>query len=218
MKKKILASALALTIVGTGVAGATLNTSAFAAKTESNSNVEVSDEQDQLLLEKEATITKEESISIALKEVSGKVTDVELEDEDGTIVYGVEIVDAQGIEHDVKVDAKTGKVLKVEADDEEETEGAEENDGEVSDKAEQEQLAKLAKISQEEGISIALQEVKGNVTDVELEDEDGTIVYGVEIVDAEGLKHDVKVDAKTGKVVKVDLDDETDDEVENDAK
>lgn len=122
MKKVFLVPALAVAVIGGGVAGSLLNTSAFAANSDSTSKVEVSDKQEQQQLEKEAKISANKSTSIALKEVKGKVTDTELEDEDGTVVYGVEVTDDQGKKHDVKVDAKTGKVLKVEADDENETE------------------------------------------------------------------------------------------------
>ncbi|MCK6208312.1 PepSY domain-containing protein [Bacillus infantis] len=216
MKKKFIVPALAAAIIGGGIAGTALNTSVFAASADtSNSKVEVTDEQEQQQLAKEATITKEEAISAALEEVAGKAAKTELEDEDGTVVYGVEVTDDQGKNQDVKVDAKTGKVLKVEADDENEKadkEEKEDKDSEVSDEQEQQQLEKEAKISAEESTTIALKEVKGQVTDTELEDEDGTVVYGVEITDDQGKKHDVKVDAKTGKVLKVDLDDENDSE------
>ncbi|MFT4413407.1 PepSY domain-containing protein [Bacillus sp. UMB0728] len=216
MKKKFIVPALAAAIIGGGIAGTAINTSVFAASADtSNSKVEVTDEQEQQQLAKEATITKEEAISAALKEVAGKAAKTELEDEDGTVVYGVEVTDDQGKNQDVKVDAKTGKVLKVEADDENEKadkEEKEDKDSEVSDKQEQQQLEKEATISAEESTTIALKEVKGQVTDTELEDEDGTVVYGVEITDDQGKKHDVKVDAKTGKVLKVDLDDENDSE------
>ncbi|MFJ7978285.1 PepSY domain-containing protein [Peribacillus sp. NPDC096379] len=218
MKKAFLVPALAVVVIGGGVAGSLLNTSAFAANSDSTSKVEVSDKQEQKQLEKEATITKEEAISAALKQVAGKATKTELEDEDGRVVYGIEVTDDQGKKQDVKVDAKTGKVLKVEADEENEKadkEEKEDKDGGVSDKQEQQQLEKEAKISANESTSIALKEVKGKVTDTELEDEDGTVVYGVEITDDQGKKHDVKVDAKTGKVLKVEADDEN--ETENDS-
>ncbi|SDN80980.1 PepSY domain-containing protein [Bacillus sp. OK048] len=123
MKKKFIIPALAAAILGGGVAGSLLNTSAFAANNDSNSNkVEVTDKQEQNQLAKEASITKEEAISAALKEVAGKAEKTELEDEDGTVVYGVEVTDDQGKKHDVKVDAKTGKVLKVDVDDENDSE------------------------------------------------------------------------------------------------
>lgn len=216
MKKKFLVPALAAAIVGGGVAGSLVNSSAFASSNDSKS-VEVTGQQEQQQLAKEATITKQEAISAALKDVAGKATNTELEDENGTVVYGVSVTDNQGKQQDVKVDAKTGKVLKVEADDKEEGEKGEKaekegKESEAADQQEQQQLAKSAKITADESNAIALKEVPGKVTNTELQDENGTVVYGVEITDDQGKSHDVKVDAKTGKVLNVGTDDENESE------
>ena len=62
MKKKFIIPALAAAIIGGGIAGTVLNTSAFASSTDnSNSKVEVTDKQEQKQLAKEATITKEDA-------------------------------------------------------------------------------------------------------------------------------------------------------------
>ena len=76
-----------------------------------------------------AKISFDSAMNAALKEVPGSVLKVELENEDGYLVYGVEIVRADRQIADVKVDAGSGKVLKVEAD-QEDNEGRE---GEDSD-------------------------------------------------------------------------------------
>ena len=69
----------------------------------------------------QAKITEAEATAAALKaQPDGKVVHAEVEDEDGTIVWGVELATPNG-EHDVKIDATTGALLKNEAD------GAEEN-------------------------------------------------------------------------------------------
>ena len=64
-------------------------------------------------------ITEEEAESIALDTVNteevGDVTNVELEDEDGVLVYEVEFT-KDGIETDVKINAETGEVVKTESD------------------------------------------------------------------------------------------------------
>lgn len=74
-----------------------------------------------------ATLTAEEAAVIANLEVPGKIGKVELENENGVAVYGVEIAATDGSQHDVKVDANTGKVLKDEAgDDEDEGHGKKE--------------------------------------------------------------------------------------------
>ena len=99
------------------------------------------------------------------------------------------------------MNAQTGKIVNIDNGDENEN-GEEENGKEENDKQEQANLAKQAKITEAESKAIALQKVPGTVTDVELEDEDGTIVYGVEVQAKDGSKQDVKVNAQTGKIVK----------------
>lgn len=62
------------------------------------------------------TITQEEAITIAENELNGIALTVELENEDGYLVYGVHVENADGL-WDVKIDAGTGDVLKIEPDD-----------------------------------------------------------------------------------------------------
>ncbi|WP_371170819.1 PepSY domain-containing protein [Aliiroseovarius sp. 2305UL8-7] len=62
-------------------------------------------------------LTEEQVIEIALSEVPGEVTEVELEDRRGKQIYEVEITDADGVEREVKIAADTGDVLKVKTDD-----------------------------------------------------------------------------------------------------
>lgn len=56
-------------------------------------------------------ITHDEAKKAALLEVPGTVTDIETEGYRGVLVYAVEIMSDSGIEMDVFVDIKTGKVL-----------------------------------------------------------------------------------------------------------
>ena len=202
-KNKILIPALAAAIlVGGGFSIANATAPQDKPATEA---AEENDDQSQAELAKQAKITEEEATKAALEKVPGTVKEVELEDEDGTIVYGIEVVSTDGTQKEVKVDAKTGKVVKVEDDDEKDGEKKDEEENPV-------ELAKQAKITEEEATKAALEKVPGTVKQVELEDEDGTIVYGIEVVSTDGTQKDVKVDAKTGKIVKV----EADDDEEND--
>ncbi|MCM3712596.1 PepSY domain-containing protein [Alkalihalobacillus oceani] len=61
------------------------------------------------------TITKQEAERIALEQVSGHVEDVDLEDEDGRLLYEVEIeIEGQdGDEATVLIDAVTGEVITI---------------------------------------------------------------------------------------------------------
>ena len=62
----------------------------------------------------EATsLTEQQIIEIALSEVSGEVTEIELERHRGQQVYEVEILSDSGEEKEVKIAAETGEVLKV---------------------------------------------------------------------------------------------------------
>jgi uncharacterized membrane protein YkoI len=71
--------------------------------------------------------------------------------------------------------------------------------------AESERLKSLARITPEQAQAAALAQVPGTVKKVELENEDGNVVYGVEIKTAKG-ESDVKVDAGDGRVLHVERD------------
>jgi uncharacterized membrane protein YkoI len=84
--------------------------------------------------------------------------------------------------------------------------------GEEADKAEgaeSERLKSLARITPEQASAAALAQVPGTVKKIELENEDGNVVYGVEIKTADG-ESDVKVDAGDGRVLHVEKDGEDD--------
>ncbi|MBT2694063.1 PepSY domain-containing protein [Bacillus sp. ISL-55] len=57
-------------------------------------------------------------------------------------------------------------------------------------------------ISEDQAKEIALKQVKGTVTKVELETENGVLVYEVDIKAPDQL-YEVTIDAKSGKVIKV---------------
>ena len=61
-------------------------------------------------------ITMDEAVKKALTSVQGQILKIELEDEDGFLVYGVEAVTADSSIMEVKVDAGSGEVLAVERD------------------------------------------------------------------------------------------------------
>ena len=63
----------------------------------------------------QAKISLSQAIAAAEQKVSGKAVRAELEDENGTFVYGVEVVNG-GKSTDVKVDIGTGAILSAQAD------------------------------------------------------------------------------------------------------
>ena len=71
----------------------------------------------------DAKVTPEQARGIAESHTGGTAISVELNNEDGYLVYGVLIKGADGTVSDVKVDAGTGQVLAVEPDDDNESSG-----------------------------------------------------------------------------------------------
>lgn len=67
---------------------------------------------------KQAKISMDEARAIALKKVSGKVIEEELEKENGRLQYAFDIRDSSGKIWDVEIDAITGEVLQAKEDDE----------------------------------------------------------------------------------------------------
>ncbi len=61
-------------------------------------------------------LSEEQIIEIALMEVPGEVTDVELERQRGNSVYEIEILATDGTEMEVKIAAESGDILKVKED------------------------------------------------------------------------------------------------------
>lgn len=65
----------------------------------------------------EFTVTIEQATTIALEQVQGTVLEAEVESEDGTAIWEIEIRDADGTIYEVELDANTGAVLEIEEDD-----------------------------------------------------------------------------------------------------
>lgn len=63
-----------------------------------------------------AKVSLDSAVGAALKAVPGKALEAELENDNGRLVYGVEIAQAGHQTADVKVDAGNGKILKISAD------------------------------------------------------------------------------------------------------
>lgn len=146
---------------------------------------------------KEAKVSMDKAKEIALKAAkAGKVTKVELDRDYGILVYEVEVRDGN-TEYEYKIDATTGAIVKT--------------DIEVKRvQNTQTQPSQNAKISMEKAKEIALKAAKsGKVTKVELDRENGMLVYEIEVRDGR-VEKDYKINALTGEIVKseVDMDDD----------
>lgn len=80
---------------------------------------EVPDSVEQANLQKQVTITEADAQKRALEHQTGKVADVQLEEEDGQAVYNVQITDSNGQTWEVKIDGKTGSFIQSEQGDSE---------------------------------------------------------------------------------------------------
>jgi uncharacterized membrane protein YkoI len=76
------------------------------------------------------------------------------------------------------------------------------------------QLFSQAKISLTEAIKAAELKTGGKAVEADLDDESKTVQFEVEVL-KNGKIHEVKVDGKTGKVLKVSLDNEANENTEN---
>jgi len=65
--------------------------------------------------EKSTAISIDEAVDIALSKFTGQVTEVEVEEEDGRLIYEVEIESGEE-EAEIEIDAHTGEVIVIEID------------------------------------------------------------------------------------------------------
>ena len=93
----------------------TLAASAIVASSLVYASRDVNEEHNDAAALAQAKISLSQAIAAAEQKVSGKAVRAELEDENGTLVYGVEVVNG-GKSTDVKVDIATGAILSAQAD------------------------------------------------------------------------------------------------------
>ncbi|MEU9759656.1 PepSY domain-containing protein [Streptomyces sp. NPDC047985] len=123
----------------------------------------------------------------AVKAVPGTVTEAELDDEDGGLVWELEVYGSDGTWHDVTVDAGNGKVLG--------THAADGHDAHAP---------RSAAVSLDAAVKAALGTAPGSVTSVDLDDDHdgrgGVSHWEVEVRGEDGTHHELNVDARTAKV------------------
>ena len=102
----------------------------LAQQAKDNGSIEVRGHTETALAQMEK-VSLDSAVKTALKAVPGKVLKAELENENGYLVYGIEIARADNQMVDVKIDAGNGKVLKLEPDkkDNEDREGEDFDNG-----------------------------------------------------------------------------------------
>lgn len=154
----------------------------------------------------------------------GEITEMELEKDGNRAVYEIEIVD-EGMEYELKVDGNSGEILKlkekriaVHEQEEAEQEIIDLEKEQKTDEAAKEKPVQETKIQQEnkskkntvldvsEAVAIAQKEFPGTVTEVELDEDDGRLLYEIEI-EANGEEAEFEIDAMTGEIIVIEIDD-----------
>lgn len=143
--------------------------------------------------------TAQEAVDAAKKNFDGNVKEVELEEDDGIYYYEIELENGNE-EYDVDIDANDLTVLEESFDHDEDDDRDDGIDSE-SGKDQPKQSAGNGIISSTEALKIAQNEVGGEVTEWDFDDDDKE--YEVEM-EKEGKEYEVEIDARTGKVTEID--------------
>ncbi|SFY16075.1 PepSY domain-containing protein [Streptomyces atratus] len=149
-----------------------------------------------------------DAVSAAVKAVPGTVTEAELDDEDGGLVWELDVYGSDNAWHDVTVDAGNGKVLGKHVSD----------DDDDRDR----HAPRSARVSLDAAVDAALKANPGTVTSVDLDDDHdgrngGALHWEVDVRGKDGKQHELNVDAGTGTVTVDRSDDGHDDDRDGDA-
>lgn len=173
----------------------------------------------------EPQLTMEDIKQLVKNQYPGEITELELDKDFNKAVYEVEVL-GDGKEYDLKLDANSGEVLNIKeklidnnkvANDTKkqitinEKQAKEENknksDEEKSKSTKEEQKKTVIDIN--EATELALKEFSGQVTDVDLDEEDGRLIYEIEIK-ANEQEAEIEIDAYTGEILVMEIDSDND--------
>ncbi|QES43889.1 peptidase propeptide and YpeB domain protein [Streptomyces venezuelae] len=161
---------------------------------------------------KAAKVTAADAIKAALADTSGTAVSAELDDEDGGLVWDVDILKGKTW-HSVEVDPGTGKVLGSWVDKDDDKDDAAED---AADAARINSALKGASVSAADAAKAGAD--KGTVTSVDLDDDGTATAWNVETTDAKGAESEYDVDLKTGKVTADRTDTHDDDHGDHDGQ
>ncbi|PPA69575.1 PepSY domain-containing protein [Jeotgalibacillus proteolyticus] len=202
MNKKIIIGTAASVIILGGAIGAGAMTDQF--KTVGIVNPEPA-EQSEL-------ISLDEAKEKALAEYEGVVESVELEKQFKGYIYEIDIDNGE-YDWELDMDASTGEILKAKEerdDDWNETSSNNQTDDNGTASAIDSNTASSNTneeyISQEEAVKIAMAQVSGTLESVELDEDDGRMIYEIEINKDKDDDAEVDIDAVTGEIIEIDLD------------
>ena len=178
----------------------------------------------------EPKLSSEEIDDIVTSQYPGTITEMELEKDFNQVIYEVEITE-DGNEYELKLDGNTGEVLKIkekemvkkQTDDTDQHPKKKQAQQQANDQVDQKNQSQSETnenrpdqqdkrnqqktvIDADEAVQIALKEFSGTVESVELDEDDLRLIYEVEI-EAGDEEAEVEIDAYTGEVLVIDIDD-----------
>lgn len=181
MKTKAAAALCGMTLVGAGLLSAGSPALAFGQNPTGTPVTTVQStpaSQSTTAATTQPAITVTKALEIARGQAQGDVREIELETDNGTLIYKVKLGNAK-----VSIDAESGTVLKVETKDTTES-------------------FPTAKITVDKAIEIAMGQAQGDFRAAELDTEGSAVIWDVEIGNSE-----VYIDAVDGTVIKIEQSD-----------
>lgn len=138
----------------------------------------------------------EQIIDIVKQKTSGEILSLELEREDGKLVYEVEaILREENTELEFEIDASTGEILS-----------------ERSDKLRKHEIKasdayKTVKFDLMEAMAFAVNEQAGKVINAEFDTHHDKAMYEVEVLTANNAVYELEIDPNTGAIIGKELED-----------
>jgi uncharacterized membrane protein YkoI len=140
-----------------------------------------------------AEVSAADAIGVALRHTAGTAVSAELDDEDGAVVWSVDVLPASGTTwHSIRIDPATGKVLDSRTEYEDDT-------------AEVRAALRGTSTSATEAAEAAA--AKGAVTSVDLEDDGGSYAWDLETRSPDGMERDWRIGVNGTSVTAAPADD-----------
>lgn len=214
MKKMIYIPAAAGILALGGVAWANTDATPTDSKVQAESEQGIKAESSKSTNQKQF-LTFDQASAKALREVDGKITDIELE-RDGRVPHFEIDIDKDGYDYDLKLEAVTGEILEQKREKDDNDDDWDDNSA-STEKSTSDKSTANDYISSDEAIAAAKTVASGTVKDLELDEDDGVAYYEIDLQDGR-TEHEVKVNATDGSILKheTDKDDDDDDDDDND--
>ncbi|MFE7107674.1 PepSY domain-containing protein [Streptomyces sp. NPDC057575] len=194
MKRKIVIAAVTAAVLAGGGAATAV---AFADDDSNDREVSSSVASDGT-----ARVDVKGAVAAAVEAVPGTVTEAELDDDDGGLVWELDVYGSDKVWHDVTVDAGNGKVLGKHTSDDDDDHGDDRD----------RHAPRSAAVSLNSAVDAALKSNPGTVTSVDLDGErGGALHWEVDVRGKDGKQHELNVDANTGRVTADHVDDDSHD-------